>query len=1016
MITHSIILLAAGVVMQSEPKIGVLDMGLGAGSGHGEFGCPSDPSVFVDSLSPLGRTFVISGDDAAKEGVLSRKNLDLLVVPTGSAWPAGAAEGLVKYLHEGGSLLTCGGYAFDRPAVSQNGRWIPSDMPPEVPASEVVPLPAAAKWNVSMPAGKKGRATPAEGGAIVVETEDYGTWCWCTAAMKVDGGFPGKSLLSFRVRSPRGAHHATFELGATDGSRWVCRFEVSREWREISVWPSAFRLYRSPDGKRGKDGDTVNFAKVKYLSIGCAPYDARQGEPLAVEFADLRCGRDPYAECRWGSSLQINTRRGKMGDAMQVKPEQINAFDPSFELRGVARIAAGEGCAPSMPPLEMNGEFTGFAAVAQLGINGHGCSANRCSLRPMLEAYAADGSRRGPAASFVHHFDGMFKGSSWAIFGVDNADLFARGSKASGEFLREVASRLLRRLALNGTEALFACYRAGERAVLRTVVGNFGQSEERGCVRFTLRDDSGRTLSVIEMPFAAAKGKNTPVSCEWPVDESAPDYVSFTAELIDASGRVYDREEGAFTVWSAKVLSSGPRLEIKDGLFAIDGRAGFWMGAQTYWAQDRPTTAVSPLVFNRDFREMRKAGMRFTRLFFPWRNERDRRFSDACVQLAQKHGIVVYHTQQRVDPMVTGKALDDQNAIFREIAERYCDVPGFMVDVRNEPFMTMPPSWESARQMRHWLETSRSASRAGRPGTIVSVGWMQSWGKGAKSDDPAWCTLGMDFTDRHYYGDMSRMHRELKDVDMRALGKPLVLGECGAKCHPTFIEAAAQGETEEEYAKRFRCLAAHAFGLGATAMLVWHWRDPPEGCFPCGLVHGNGVPRLAASAVARAAKVLGEMELAENPPDVAMLMREEPRMKKEGRDAYIERTKDIDDALLYWGANWSKITESAIGSCRVKLVLDPDALPAGDRAALRKAVGEKLRAAGCAIARRDGDPDELRVFRVPAKGGATAWLFWNSGDAPVNASRAGHRVVVRPGRAMYMRVSKTGKVETCEEI
>ena len=109
------------------PRIGVLDLGLGAGKGA--FGCPSDPAVFQEALASLGEVVTISGEDAARKEVLARKNIDLLVVPTGSAWPMAAAGTLVGYLREGGSLLTCGGYAFDVPSERRDGAWRAWELP-----------------------------------------------------------------------------------------------------------------------------------------------------------------------------------------------------------------------------------------------------------------------------------------------------------------------------------------------------------------------------------------------------------------------------------------------------------------------------------------------------------------------------------------------------------------------------------------------------------------------------------------------------------------------------------------------------------------------------------------------------------------------------------------------------------------------------------------------------------------------------------------------------------------------
>ena len=97
----------------AAPRIGILDLGLDAGSVKGAFGCPSNPRAIAETLSPIGEVFPVAGEDVSKKDVLTRRNMDLLVVPTGSAWPAAATNALVSYLAEGGSLLTCGGYAFD---------------------------------------------------------------------------------------------------------------------------------------------------------------------------------------------------------------------------------------------------------------------------------------------------------------------------------------------------------------------------------------------------------------------------------------------------------------------------------------------------------------------------------------------------------------------------------------------------------------------------------------------------------------------------------------------------------------------------------------------------------------------------------------------------------------------------------------------------------------------------------------------------------------------------------------
>ena len=54
LLARKMALVVAGAVAScalAAPRIGVLDLGLGAGTGKEAFGCPSDPAVFQEALA-----------------------------------------------------------------------------------------------------------------------------------------------------------------------------------------------------------------------------------------------------------------------------------------------------------------------------------------------------------------------------------------------------------------------------------------------------------------------------------------------------------------------------------------------------------------------------------------------------------------------------------------------------------------------------------------------------------------------------------------------------------------------------------------------------------------------------------------------------------------------------------------------------------------------------------------------------------------------------------------------------
>ncbi len=421
----------------------------------------------------------------------------------------------------------------------------------------------------------------------------------------------------------------------------------------------------------------------------------------------------------------------------------------------------------------------------------------------------------------------------------------------------------------------------------------------------------------------------------WKPDKFSSDYYRFAAELWQ-DDRCIDREENAFVAWRPEVLAKGPALRRDGTRFLLNGRAQFLMGCQTYWGQNGSVTARSPAAFDRDFRQMRDYGLRWTRCFLPFKTEEEKRISDAIVQLAQKYGIVLYHTpnlHHTADPT----ELQKQQETAREIASRYRAIPGVAVDICNEPSFSASDvglrklfgragktsgGWDDldaaafwrcmADAERAWARANCSAIHACDPARLASVGWSQGWGGGDTMKDPVLASLDLDFTDRHYYGPPEKLPQELKDLDLRGLRKPLILGECGAKDHPTFKAADpwGMGDDDDSYDARFLSLGHHALGLGAAAISSWHWRDPMEGAFPCGIVHPTGVPRPTALLYRAMALAFSRLKPKSVTPRVYLVLPDEARMGGR-RDAIIRAFHRAADLLV---------------SCRVDFALMPDSL------------------------------------------------------------------------------------------
>ncbi|MDR3707463.1 MAG: hypothetical protein P4L33_04120 [Capsulimonadaceae bacterium] len=869
---------------------------------------PSHEAVLADALSGAGyKCVTITPDQASNSTFLDPANFDLLIVPTGDAYPAKAQQALVDYLRRGGLLLTTGGYAFDRPLVQFDGKWLRSE---DLPAGNLPTTPvfneSASGWiQASNRTGSPLiESAPGPNGEPGVKISTDRLDLWDTAiSPSIAGKLPvGWSITRFWAKGDAGTPSMLIEWHEKDGSRWKTKVSLSPSWREYVLFAKDFAYWQdSSSVGRGGGNDRFHPENASSMQVGVAVDVAAKDQPHAVWFAGVRVQADAAGALR-GQSPHINTRYGMIRDAMWPGSTQIPVFDAGFPLDHVSstRPSAGQDL---ITGFELHAPLTGYSAITMLDAGGHGFTPNLRRWTPLLSCYDAYGHPRGEAGAMIQNYAGAFAGSSWAIFGVTNQDLFKTGSPALHQVLLPTVAGLLRRFYLHDTESEFACYRDGDAVHLHTNVSNFGKAPRSALVRFMVRADGGVSADATpSQEITIAPGSTQLVDLVWQPAKFASDYYTVTAELV-MGGKVIDHEDNAFVAWSPSILARGPKLGKEGTHFTIDGRPTLLFGCESFWGQTGNLTARSPAAFERDFAQMRSYGLRWSRAFLPFKTERDKRVCDAVIQLAQKNGIVLYDAINMSNTADT-TTLQQETATMREAIERYKGVPGLAIDICNEPeFKAIDPAlkrlvpdavttgawtahaptayWRAmADAQRRWATANDEAIHAVDASRMGSVGWSQGWAGGANMKDPLLASLDLDFTDRHYYGNLDGFIADFKDLDLRSLGKPLILGECGAVDHPTYkaMDPWGNGTDDAGFDHRFLYLTHHVAGLGGAVMSSWHWRDPIEGIFPFGVTHQTGVPRPTALLYRACALALSQFKPITVIPSVVLLSPDEGRM------------------------------------------------------------------------------------------------------------------------------------------
>ena len=1032
-----------------DDRVAVLDLGLSAGVTN-QAGCASAPQAFVRALGEAYDVRVVPYAKARTEGVFDTARTDLLIVPSGALFPNDCARDLVDFLRHGGLLLTTGGYAFDQPMQFEEGNWIlPFGKPLPDPVCETpLPLPSAATWGSHADAESRVEiddAADAEGRpAIRIRTPRLRRYSLGNFRFAKASAGERREALAFRIKGDDTLKVARVEVDEADGTRWWANVPVTNAWRDCSLAWTDFTFHGDSPTKQTRGGvsDRIDFSKAVRFVVGLCHIGNVPGQAQTVWIADLRTGPDPLAARRRRPEprARINHRHYGPGWRDRPRPDQLGLFSPAYAFTNVSTIVNDDFYADLFTPTRLKGDFSGWDASAMLTPEIHAHARNRAVLRPVLACRAADGALKGRAASLVFHYDSVFKGSAWALFGVGSQDLFE--TPANDRLLREMVDALFRRVFLARTRPAFDCYRMGETMTFSTEVMDFSKRPMRGEVRFAVYDETGRRVHETRVPAEACPGEPVKASFSWTVPDADVDLYRIVAEFVSA-GRVIDREENAIAVWNEKTIARGPKLGIDGTYFTIDGRRRFWIGAQMFLARQTAYTSASALRFYRDFASMRKAGMRISRNFFGWDPDKDMgrpegerllRLMDACMVLSQKFGIVTYF-----NPVCGNEIPRTPEAIGREaksiemFARRYREVPGFLMDVRNEARLACRAHDSEkeavndsglAEAFAGWARTVADAAERGRPGSAVSTGWSQGWGGGSAYKDPPTASLPFTFTDCHYYGENVHHLSEIKKIDQRILGRPAVMGECGVAFNPERVTYSDSFATEEEAARRYRCQAVQTLGSGFAFMCNYGWTDLIEGNLTFAFCHWDRNPREVLSVYSNLARKLGAFEIRERVPDVVLVLSKTRHRRGLEKGPTLAAYRNAVNALSWWGANYSVLPEEAnlVPRTGVKAVLPTDDLVAAgfgdaldDLRGVRAFVGTRLQKAGAFVTRRSEDPEALGTYRIDGVG-ETVWVFWNGSRTAVTTERDGHRIVVEPERAALLRVGAENRVIASETL
>ncbi len=356
------------------------------------------------------RTF----SDFSEGSVCAQKNSCLVFAP-GRRFPYAGRTCLLKYLKDGGDLISLGGHAFEIPVYPYRDGWYSQDellrtLAADATAShEAIDFAEAevSGWirDCDNPGNPSHLARVGEGADRhwLAEIRKFSQWDTFRGAFS---SRPGHNALVFRIRGSESLREVVIEIREADGSRWVATAPVTEAWQDVVILQSAFQFH--PDGSppgRGKGGDALALEKAAFFQFGMA-YDISPHKSGDYEIRLRRAGT-ARVEVPDGFGRPLFEKR------LPIFSEQ--AFH-RFQDADRVRVVAGQPFADGLPELPLP-----VSGVSAIGFS----YADQSRYFGILEALDDFDRRAGFAGGALVHYRGPYEGGRWLIYGIETEAFYA---------------------------------------------------------------------------------------------------------------------------------------------------------------------------------------------------------------------------------------------------------------------------------------------------------------------------------------------------------------------------------------------------------------------------------------------------------------------------------------------------------------------------------------------------------------------------------------------------------------